>query len=426
MPSIRITQFAGLVPEITGRNIPATSAQIAHNCLLTDGSLRPQARWVKLEEYTAAPGVTMASIAYDPQSDKAWMYATYDPVTLDGAPFASGCTIAANMSPPVVRHVTGNGLTYVTTDLYAEGVTGTVSYERAYLSNKPVNRVYACSRVRIKDGRVEEGPMVNYVIGDPTALVYEGDSATLNLTITTLPDNATHIRLYRSISGLDTGEEIANQQDSDWHLIATLPIPAGGFFQYVDGGSITTDPLDVFYANHFHAPILLARHFALSESGWFVAVASGGDIAVSERYLHHAWPIENSFKIPETVTDAACCDDNMYIGTNRRPYILSMQQGEKGLQGALTPFPEPYRCLPNTMTPTPSGVIYASNLGLIALSREGQRILTASIANAGDELYSRVVDTQEYVASIHTTIHGVYHNGWYYGFCGGAPSETFF
>lgn len=425
MPSIRITQFAGLVPEITGRNIPATSAQVAHNCLLTDGSLRPQAKWVKLEEYTAAPSVQMYSLAFDPQSDKAWMYGTYDPVTLDGPPFASGATIAANVSPPVVRHVTGVGLTYQTVDLYADGIVGTVAYERAYLSDKPVNRVYACSRVRVADGRIEEGPLA-VVIGDPTEIIYEGDTATLNLTVTTLPDAATHIRVYRSISGLDTGQEVANQLDTDWYLIAQVPIPAGGFFQLIDGGSITTDPLDAYYAGQFHPPILLARYFALSESGWFTAIANNGDIAISERYLHHAWPVENTLKIPETVNDVAASDDNVYLGTNRRPYILALQQGEKGVQAAVTPFPEPYRCLPNTMTPAPSGAIYASNVGLVALGREGQRILTASIANAGDILYSREVDGETYVASIHTTNHGVYHNGWYYGFCGGAPSETFF
>ncbi len=424
MPSIRITQFAGLVPEITGRNMPATSAQVAHNCLLSDGSLRPQAQWVQLEAYAAGDNV-IRSIAYDRATGKAIMYASYDAITMEGAPFASSVSVGALLTPPVVVHATGSSLVYVGAGIEATGVTGSVGYVRAYLSNKPVNRVYAVSRVRKKLYRTEEGPLAA-LIGDVDAVVYEGDTATLNISVSAVGDNATHIRLYRSISGLDTGQEISNTLDTGWFLVDEIAIPTGGTITYIDGGSVTTDPTDNYYAGQFHPAVLLAKYFGLTESGWFTAVASTGEIAISERFMHHAWPVENTFKLHETVNDAVVHMDNLYIGTNRRPYIAALQMGEKAIQGNPVPFPEAYRCLPNSMTPAPSGAIYASPMGLIGLGREGQKVLTASIANAGDELYSRTVDDVETIASISLTNFGTYHNGWYYGFCGGTPSDTFF
>ncbi|MES2704845.1 MAG: hypothetical protein V4649_19575 [Bacteroidota bacterium] len=424
MPSIRITQFAGLVPEITGRNIPAVSAQVAHNCLLSNGTLRPQAKWVQLESYVPPSG-EIRSISYDRATGRAVMYASHDAITMEGAPFVSNTTLGAALAPAVVAHVTGVPLTYVDVGIESTGVTGSVSYTRAYLSNKPVNRLYAVSRVRTKFDRTEEGPLA-CLIGSPDTIVYEGDTANISLSVQSLSDGVTHIRLYRSISGLDTGQEIANTLDTGWFLIDTIAVPAGGSINYIDGGSVTTDYMDAYYAGQFHAPTLLAKFFGLAESGWFTAIASNGDIAISERYLHHAWPVENTLKLHETVNDAVVHMDNIYVGTNRRPYLIPLQMGEKALMSNPVPFPEPYKCLPGSMTVAPSGAIYASNIGLIGLSREGQRVLTASIANAGDILYSRVFDGITTIASIDTTTFGAYHNGWYYGFCGGTPSDTFF
>lgn len=424
MPTIRITQFAGLVPELTGRNIPATSAQVAHNCLLSDGTLRPQAKWVEIESKVVATD-PYKSIAYDRATGRATMYTSYDAITMDGAPFVSNATIGAFLTPPIVRHATGVGDTYVNTGLEAVGVTGSVAYVRAYLSSKPVNRVYAVSRVRMSFGRTEEGPLA-CLIGVPDEVVYEGDTATITINVSAAGDSPTHVRLYRSITGLDTGQEISNALDTGWYLIEEIAIPVGGAITYIDGGSITTDALDNYYAGQFHPADLLAKFFGLTEGGWFTAVSPTGEVSVSERFLHHAWPTDQTYKVHETVNDAVVQMDNLYIGTNRKPYILSLQEGEKGLQGAAVPFPEPYRCLPNSMTASPSGAIYASHMGLIAIGKEGQRVLTASIANAGDTLYSHTVSGTEVIASIGTTNFGYYHNGWYYGFCGGQPSDTFF
>lgn len=433
MASIRITQFAGILPEYAARILPVTAAQVAHNCLLTDGSLRPQASWVRQETVVAGQEPTMRSIAYDRSADRAIMYTSIDVVHTDGEPFAFRKAVGANLSPPVMVHDTGDSVLANTAAVFNTGIGGTVNYTRAYLSSKPVNRVYGVSRVRKQDGRTEEGSICG-IIGDPQALLYEGDEALININFTILDDGANYVRLYRSLTGLDTGEALANEFDTNWHLIAEIPTFGSPIIVYVDGGSIVEDPLDVNYSEQFHPPTLLARFFGLTESGWYVAASEGGEIAVSERYMHHAWPSSQVYKVPGIITDIAVFQDNVFIGTDGFPFILSLAQGEAGVQGALVPYKEHYRCLPGSMTPTASGAVYASRAGLVALSREGMQVLSRDFASPGNILRRKEVpkelspteEKQTLTASIGETNSGTYYNGWYYGFCGSARNDVFF
>ena len=436
MASIRITQFGGLVPELDSRLLPETNAQIAHNCLLTNGSLRPQAQWVFQKDEYYEYGY-IRGIASD--GNNVWMYSTFDPIQLKGPPFQDSIVIGAaydrltNIDSPqsIAKHNIGDIDTAGIVGIRAYGLEAEISSEAAYLSTKPSNRVYAISRVRISGDRIEEGPLCCIAAAGETAahtfLVFEGDTVTINFTGNDLDDNYTHVRLYRSISGFTTGQEVSNELDTHWHLIAQITKPMDGFSKiYIDGGNVADDPLDVYYAGQFHAPELLAKHLGLAESGWFVAADEDGNIAVSERYMHHAWPVENTANVPAKITDMVVHMDNIYIGTDNTPYIFALTQGEGEYAGVVlagTPFHEAYECLPGSMSVSPSGAIYASSMGLIAIGREGQRVLTASIANAGDTLYSFTQDGVKYKASIDRTTYGTYYRGFYFGFCGSGPPE---
>ena len=423
MASIRITRFAGLLPEVNSRLKPEANAQIAHNCLLTDGSLRPQAQWVQLAHYDSAFEPTARGIAYDRNGDAAVMYRSFDPISLVGTPFADLVTVGAGPDSIVQRYATGAGQQPNTVAVYGGGVSGIVAYERQYDSIKPVNRIYAASRVRRLVGYTEEGTLIPLSAQDPTAVTYEGDLVTVTLNASALDDGANYIRLYRSISGLDTGQAITNEQDTNWHLVAELPLLAGNEQIYIDGNSATAIPLDVYYAGQFHPITLLARHFGMTESGWFIAASSSGDIAVSERFKHHAWPVENYFTVPVPVVDIAVHLDNVYIGTIGVPYAMSLAIGDKPVQGNAIAYPEFAPCLPNTMTPAAGGAIYASGQGIVSLSREGQRVLSSEIVNAGDVLYRKQVTGGEVTARIDNTSFGEYYQGKYYAFCEAPPID---
>lgn len=433
MASIRITQFGGLVPDLASRIKPETHASIAHNCLLEDGSLRPQAKWVRQGFYNAGVTPTIRSIVFDPSTDRAAMYTTYDTVLCTGEPMPKNLAYGADLSPSVSKHIANQGLTKTTAAVYNFGIVADVTYIPGNLSTKPLNRVYAFSRVRFVNGRREEGGLAA-LAGLPTDIVYEGDNAQLDITFSALDDGATHVRIYRSLTGLDTGDNVQNELDTEWHLVAEIPLNGAEEIVYIDGGAITTDPLDVNFSQQFHPPTIAAEFFGLTESGWFVCASRSGEVQISERYMPHAWPSENTLNIQQTVTDMAIHGDNVYLGTKGFPFIIPIAQGEKGVQAAAIDYKESYPCEEGSMTTSSSGVIYASTSGLIALSRDGLQVITGEISNPGDKLFTRKIsaidspteEQQKIVATFGDTNHGAYFKGKYYGFCGPVRADMFY
>lgn len=427
MASIRILAFGGLLPELNSHLKPASAAQIAHNCILSDGTLRPQAKWVQLGQYDSGFLASVRGIAYDENSDTAVMYASFDPVTLPGPPFASETTVGASPNSVVSRYKSGVGLSASTAAVYGGGVSATVSYQRSYDSDKPVNRIYAVTRVRRStSGYDEEGALILAPNQDPAAVLYEGDLVTVSVNASALDDGANYIRIYRTITGLDTGHSVGNELDTEWFLVAEFPLLAGNLVNYVDGASATALPLDLNYSRTFHPHACVARYFGLTESGWFVVASLSGEINVSERYKHHAYPVENYFKLPAQINDMAIHMDSVYFGTNSYPYMLALSVGEKPLQGEAVPYKEFIPCLPNTLAETASGAMYASGEGLVALGREGIRVVTKDIANPGDVLFTKELDTGDAEARIDTTSFGTYYTGKYIAFCNGPPIDDGF
>jgi hypothetical protein len=315
-------------------------------------------------------------------------------------------------------------------------ISSSISYERAYHSDKPVNRMYAVSGIRRTDNGVEESTLSLMPNQSPQSILYEGDNATITLNITALvPYEYTGFRLYRSISGMDTGIDTTNELDTEWYLIEEFSggTPDGILYSYtyIDGGSATTDPLDAYLAGNFYPPRkYLYKYLDITESGWLVAATEEGQISVSERYLYHAWPIENFYTIPgQKITDCVTQFDTVYLGTENEPYLMALASGEKlGLQASITPFPEAYACLPQTMDKTPSGAVYASSSGLVSLSREGMRLVTAGVARGVRPIYKIERQTTEYTRHypmrFQHTVYGAYWHGTYFGFCRVDTPET--
>lgn len=422
MASIRIIQFGGLLPEVNTRLRPITHAQIAHNCLLLDGALRPYPKWRALEEYTPVSGGDALSVMYNESIDRAVFSSMEDAVLVDGAPFAS-TTYVGTVGANGVYYVSESSSSNRKVDIFPDGLTGSVSYTRSYDSIKPVNRIYAVSRVRTIGNRAEEGPLILLGGQSPTDILYEGDLVSITLTNSTFDDGITHVRIYRSVTGLDTGQAITNELDTNWHLVGEIPIGiVSGGEVYVDGDSATALPFDMYYANTFHGPRLQAKFFGLTESGWFIAGAEDGTIAISERYMHHAWPVDNYLKVPKIV-DMAVFMDNVYVGTNSRPYIIAVSSGDKPMQASAVPYAESVPCLPGTMTPSASGAMYASASGIVSLSRDGMRMITKDTVNGDEILYTRktVDENDEEVVvtakvGISLTVFGHYWKGQYFGF----------
>jgi len=439
MPGIHIKQFAGIMPEIAERNMPHTSAQVAHNCLLRDGSLRAMPEW-KIYATTVEGGY----LSEDTQTGNTYNVGYKESVFLNGAPFAKNLIVGINdrveetgATPPgytgnlfqtaTLSGTAGNYPSGIPTPEMRSDMIGIIRnifdpgiwFVAGLYSQKPVNRMLGISFARKIGGGMQEGPIVPFVSQSPQQLMFEGDILQLSFRLDMdymIAHGLTHVRIYRTVSGLDSGEKAGNELDTDWHLLATLPAKTN--MAYNDGGAATTDPMDLYLAGNFYEPKYKMQHFGMSESGWFYAIAENGKVSISERYLHHAWPVENYLDIRQNVTSAVVHYDNIYVGTDQHPFVVALAPGEgqQGLQASATRFPARLPCLSGTMVATTGGAIYASNKGLVALSRSGQQIITAGLTNAGDNLYKYNGNGSPDVRFEQTT-KAAYHEGTYYGFC---------
>lgn len=434
MPSIRITTFGGINNEVAPRLAPRDTAQVAHNCLLWDGALRPLAKWVAISgvPFTDYYSIGLAANGKDIKTSK-----LLDATFLQGGMFPDQTKVGLAIQLPSVLD---SNIVYASPLTDPAGLpvglhkptlhpsTG-VNYSRQYKSSKPVNRMYGVTAIRRVGNRVEESVLTILPNQSPQSIIYEGDTANITIVVSAPLTGYTALRIYRTISGMDTGTAATNEFDTDWHLVAELPSISGA---YVDGGSVVDDPLDVYLSKDFYPPPAKGFSFLQTlEGGWIAAVSQDGEICVSERHMYHAWPIENRYNIlGQTVTDCKAQFDNLFIGTTNSPYIAAFSTGEGlGLQCSITPFPENYACLPNTMDKTPNGAMYASPSGVVSLSREGMRLVTAGVAMGVSPLYNiprQVEVTVEgetkdkilhYSMRFQHTTYGAYHHGIYFGFC---------
>lgn len=439
MPSIRITSFGGINTEIAPRLAQNEVAQVAHNCLLWDGTLRPLAKWIKQQGVDFA---TVASMAIS-QDDTVRTAPYKESIFLSGEKYILDTKLGLeqNLSSFVDSNIIYTnprvaGFKYVGLHTPPVNTSSGISYDRGYHSDKPVNRMYAVSGVRKVGNAIEESTLALIPNQSPQSVIYEGDNATIAVNVTALvPYEYTGLRLYRSISGMDTGIDTTNELDTEWYLVAELNGTPDGIlynYVYIDGGSATTAPLDAYLAKDFYPPRrYLYKYLQQTESGWFVAASADGKIVVSERYLYHAWPIENFYNIADVeITGMKCQFDTVYIGTNDVPCIMAIASGEKlGVQVGITPFPESYPCLAGSMVKSASGAIYASPSGIVSLAREGMQRVTAGVASGVNPLYKiehrwdtvALGVTTHHVAYYpmrfeHTT-HGAYLRGEYFGFC---------
>lgn len=435
MPSIHIKQFGGMNLSVASRNASKDTAQTAHNCLLWDGALRPLAKWISVQG-----GLTNRySLAFD--GTNVHTYNLEKVIQLNDLTYPAGMVLGLN--PSLVDSDRSNICyqnNFVNIDSILEvGVAQPVmlsatqiTWTAEFQSLKPVNRLYACSFVRNNGGKLEESPLTLLPAQSAFAEYYEGDSA----YILSRPQSANirencYLRLYRSMSGLSTGQELDNKLDTDWYLLAELEsyvayeAGVGREYAFIDNGGVTTKPLDKYLAGRFYPPgILTYTQLANTEGGWIAAAAATGEVALSERHMTHAWPTENVVYIPQPITDMVAHYDTLYVGTTGYPYVIAVGMNDAGTQMNPIRAQENYPCLTNSMTETPAGAIYASPAGLIALSQEGMRVLTPSMTNTTLPLYhAQYLDTTNDNAlacvdvDFSDTTYGTFWRGIYFGFC---------
>lgn len=385
MPSIQITAFGGIAPELHTKLSGKTTAQVAHNCLLWDGRLRPMPQFV---QYAAVAG-SIASIGNNANGDivvdaqlQQLIVNEHAPATIGrvGLYFFNVRTLSFKLdSDGVVRNLS----------MEAPVTTGptVMNATRMYRSDCPKRITYAITGVR--ENMDETAPLVIGTLEYPN--FYEGDAVYIQVPIDVGWESAHKIigiNLYRTVSGLETGEQINNPLDTGWHLVNDVQPIVSGVFEYGDDGLSYRYGMDALPSKEFYVELDPYTKYVTQLDGGWLAAAGENSVQVSERYLWHAFPVKNYMTIPASVEGMVAKGDVLYVGTQSHPYSIRVDAGESSfLNLGVNRYPEQHPCVEGTLVSTSSGAMYCSEDGIISLEPTGMTVMTKELFNPGDVLY---------------------------------------
>jgi len=430
MASIKIMRFGGLLPQVNPKALPNDRAQIAHNCLLWDGFLRPMPQW----QIDQTVGSTPQSLFKYPAAINGYKYDLFLRQALQNLsePFDNNLPIgigtAINSTGVLTTYISSGGPRCFVgvPQPSALGLTQVITNNN--FSVYPISRTYAITYV---SGKQEGAPTILPQIGTNGTL-FEGDSVQITFTLDPLTINQyniTGVRLYRTIPGFDTSEQLGNPLETGFHLAGsfnffpTSPPPTAIFVDGVDGSQLQGDLLISDEWMPPPPPSLSnpndSLFFGQTESGWGVHAHYNGAIGFppnavdfSERYMYHAWPPQNRVLLPDLISGIATYYDDVFVGTKSVPYYLHVGVGEaEALNISVKPFKDEYACVSGTMVGTNFGAIYASKDGLIALSAESENVTSKRIASPGDPL-----NTGTFTYHFYDAVRAGWWNGNYFGF----------
>jgi hypothetical protein len=225
-------------------------------------------------------------------------------------------------------------------------------------------------------GNVEfEGPLTVLDGPDARTIMFEGDIATI-----TIGGNGDKLRVYRTTSDVTTGGGTNGAVTANWQMVAEV---RGSSMIYVDAGAATADSFDTYLYRGPQRPPFTAYSMGLLESGYVWVVGNGGSVALSDRHTYGHWPVENQYSLGGSsliVTGAVSLGDTLYIGTQQGAFAAAAHVTESGgVVLDVKPIVGAPACVSNTMVATPSGALYTSKNGVVALSGVSARMLTAEL-----------------------------------------------
>lgn len=237
--------------------------------------------------------------------------------------------------------------------------------------------------------------------------VLDGDGVTL--TGFALPDleglTVTHIRLYRTVSGLES---------SEFHLVVEIPVEEleAADWQYTDVLHDKDVSTEVLQTSTWDPIPDNARGLIKTDNGIYAAFR-GNELLISEPFIPYAFPASYRLTVEDSIVALAHVDNTIVVLTTGRPYLA---QGSVPESLALTHLPIEQACISARSVATlPGGVLYASPDGLMLFSSNQQTLAT-------DQTYSR----EQWQALGPERLMGAVHENRYIGFFEGTSTGILF
>lgn len=229
------------------------------------------------------------------------------------------------------------------------------------------------------------------------------DNAGVTLSGFVLPEleglTITHIRLYRTVSGMES---------SDFRLLAELSVEelAAADWTYRDAAHDMNVSAEVLQTTTWDPIPDNARGLIKTDNGLY-ACFHGNELCVSEPFIPYAYPASYRLLVEDSIVALAHMTSTIVILTTGRPYLA---QGDVPESLQLVHLPIEQACVSaRSVAAMSGGVIYASPDGLMLFTSSEQSLVS-----------QQTLSREQWQALGPERLLGVIHDGRYVGFFEGS------
>jgi len=420
---IRINSFIGEAKRVTPRLLDASQAQVAENCKLERGSLKPFYDYSSSVTLTALSNLQMIH----PISSLFWFTATTETDVVEAPVYSSGNRVyyTDGTKPRKTNYTLASNAgakTFGTANTsYYLGVPYPASALTATAKGTPGTNIvgYVCYVYTYVTSWGEEGAPSD---ASNIVAVYEDQYVELGNFITSVPAdyNIVGYRIYR----LNTGTS-----GSEYQLMDTIMGVSGTYITPAeviansdvwddkdtgDGEMVDDDDLGAVITCSLYEepPADLVGLIPLS-NGCFAGFRSN-KVYVSEPFQPQAWPSDYSFTTAHNVVALGHYGTTIVVATEEKPYLLQGYDPQSMTKVAL---PDPQACLNKRSMVSGDGFcIYASPDGLYMVADSGNQLVTNGVFTRDQWRDLCSTNTSSPTTTYDKDIIGFLYNNKYFGF----------
>jgi hypothetical protein len=400
MPNIDLRNFAGEVPKLGPSQLENNQAQLASNCRVVSGELRPLKQLVKVAQPSIAPAsifrltngqqskwlswVNDTDVCVSPIADVSdWRAYFTGGSTSDGIARKTNWNLATNngadltAGPPASVYYMGVPAPVAAPTLAASGTgTGTA-----------VTRAYVYTYLNTFGTLVEESAP------SPAATVNWLSGQSINISALSAPPttgyNITGINIYRTVTGTNS---------ASYQLVATIPVQTTYADSIADAAIIGTVLPSLTWVP---PPVGLK---GLTSMGYgMLAGFVGNQLYFCEPYKPHAWPVQYMLTFPANIVGLGLAGTQLVVCTDHTPWLVS---GTAPTAMTQTPVSIIEPCLSKrSIVSDLTGMLYASPNGLVGISSIIQGVIT-----------DKLIERDAWQAFNPSTMMGAIYDGRYCGF----------
>ena len=363
-----VRKFSGIAPRNNARLLADNQAQIATNCVVPSGTLRPLR--VNLDVLTLPKAGTIRTIhrfGQDTASDaQYWFHWTQDVNVVRGAIYGDTqerTYWTGDGVPKVADNSNALAGTNYPSASYTLGVPSPTTPIIATVGGTGDSNAIAETRLYVEtfvSGWGEEGST-----GDASNEVTLQLGQTVVLSLAPVPTGAYNLtarRIYRSVAGTS---------GTPYLFVTELPIATTSWTD-----AVLADDLGEELPSLTFTPPPATLQGLVAMPGGVMAGFVGRDVYFCEPFKPHAWPIAYSMTVDSEIVALGVYDTTLLVLTKSAPFIVS---GSDPANYTMVKADIPQACASaRSVVDVGGGVAFASPDGLFLVGGSGARNLTES------------------------------------------------